>query len=267
MRDFDAVITRDGMVYHLAWANHLQTVAHFGIPENVSEWRQNYYEYDIHVPFTEGSGLQPRGIEEPPGAVVRSAQRLTEQLRNWHRGRGLRSIPEDWGDVVEHVYEVLGPKRTPKYLNGRGGVYFCGILEEVRDRRIHRLLGTARVVRLTGSSCVEQMWGQSRVDEMRDASSVGETRESAQIGRMFDRSQVGMTCMSSSVEEMRGDSRVLVMFGASRVLALFDSALCARACDSTVYTPDKKANKRAILSADKRWKAVKVIQEGKGVLA
>jgi hypothetical protein len=57
------------------------------------------------------------------------------------------------------------------------------------------------------------------------------------------------------------------MYGASRALALYDSALCARAYDGTIYTPDKKANKRAILSADKRWKAVKVIQAGKGVFA
>jgi hypothetical protein len=236
MRDFDAVITRDGAVYHLAWANHLQTIAHFKIPENVSEWRQNYYEYDIHAPFTEVVGLQPRGIEEPPEEVIRSAERLTGQLRNWHRGLDLRSIPEDWGDVVEHVYEVLGPKRTPKYLNGWGGVYFCGALEEVRDGHIRRLLGTARVARLAGASCVDQMWGQSRVDEMRDAARIGEMRESARVSRMLGRSQVGMMCNSSSVEEMRGESRVLVMFGASRALGLYDSARCARAYDSTVYT-------------------------------
>lgn len=266
MRDFDAVITQDGTVYHLAWGNHLQTVAHFGIPENKSEWRQNYFEYDIRAPFTEGLGLQTRGIDDPPERVVRSAERLTERLHNWHRGRDLRGIPEDWGDVVEHVYEVMG-LRAPKYLNGRGGVYFCGVLEEVRDERVHRLLGTARVRWLTDCACVEQMWGRSQVDEMRDASSVGETRESAQIGRMLGRSQVGMTCNSSSVEEMRDDSRVLIMYGASRVLALFDSAMCVRAYDSTVYTPRKKINKRAILSVDKRWKAVKVIQEGKGVFA
>lgn len=266
MRDFDAVITRDGAVYHLAWANHLQTIAHFGIPENKTEWRQNYFEYDIRAPFTEGLGLQARGVDDPSERVVRSAERLTERLHNWHRGRDLRGIPEDWGDVVEHVYEVLG-SRAPKYLNGRGGVYFCGVLEEVRDKTVHRLLGTARIRRLTGSACVEQMWGRSRVDEMRDASKVGEMRESAHVGRMLGRSQVGMTCNSSSVEEMCDDSRVLIMHGASRAQALFDSALCARACDRTVYTPNKKLRRREVLSAVEWWKMVKVIQEGEGVFA
>lgn len=80
MRDFDAVIARDGTVYHLAWANHLQTVAHFGIPENKSEWRQNYFEYDIRAPFTEGLGLQSRGIEDPPEPACLASDRSSAAL-------------------------------------------------------------------------------------------------------------------------------------------------------------------------------------------
>ena len=44
MRDFDAAITRDGTVYRLPWATHLEIIEHFGIPENSSQWRQNYFE-------------------------------------------------------------------------------------------------------------------------------------------------------------------------------------------------------------------------------
>lgn len=266
MREFEADITRDGTVCHLAWGSHMDAVRHFNIPENTSEWRQNYYEYDLRAPFTDNLGLQARGIEDPPEAVLRSAERLTEKLRNWHQGRDLRSIPEDWGDVVEHVYEVRGSK-TPKYLNGRGGVYFCEALEEVRDRHIHRLLGTARIVRLVGSASVGQMWGQSRVDEMRDASRVESTWQSAKIGKLFDRARIDMMCQSSSVEEMRDNAQILIMHGASRVLALYDKSLCARGYDGTVHTPDRKIKKRVVLAINDRWKTVRIIRQGEGVFA
>jgi len=266
MRDFDAVITRDGTVYHLPWRVHLDIVRHFGIPENVSPWRQNYFEYDIRAPFTEGKGLQSRGVEDPPEAVIAASERLTERLRNWHRGRGLRSIPEDWGDVVEHVYEIKGPN-TPKYLNGRGGVYFCGVVEEVRDEPIRRLLGTARIRLLAGSACVEQMWGRARVDEMRDRSQIGEMRESSQVGRMRDHSVIEMMCQSSCVEEMRDHAQVRIMYGASRVLAIFGAALCARGCDGVVFTADRRVKKRALLATNERWKKVKVLRKGESVFA
>lgn len=266
MREFEANITRDGTVYHLPWGSHLDTAEYFKIPENRLRWRQNYYEYDLRVPFTDNLGLQARGIEDPPEAVLRSAERLTEKLRNWHRGQDLRSIPEDWGDVVEHVYEVRG-SRTPKYLNGRGQVYFSGVLDEVGDEHIHRLLGSARIKRLAGSACVAQMWGQSRVDEMRDTARIESTWQSAQIGRMLDHAQIDMMCQSSVVEEMHDSSRILIMHGATRVLALHDQALCARGSDGAVFTANKKVRVRAILSAVERWKLVEVIQEGEGVFA
>ena len=36
-----------------------------------------------------------------------SAAKLTEDLCRWHVGRDMRTIPEDWGDVVEHVDPVF----------------------------------------------------------------------------------------------------------------------------------------------------------------
>ena len=266
MREFEANITRDGTVCHLAWGSHTDTADHFKIPENRLKWRQSYYEYDLRAPFTDNLGLQARGIEDPPEAVFRSAERLTERLRNWHRGRDLRSIPDDWGDVVEHVYEVRG-SRTPKYLNGRGGVYFSGVLDEVVEGRIHRLLGSAGIKRLAGTACVAQMWGQSRVDEMRDTARVESTWQSARIGKMFDHAQIDMTCQSSLVEEMHDSSRILIMHGATRVLALHDQALCARGADGMVLTADREVRAREILSAVERWKSVEVIGEGEGVFA
>ncbi len=265
MRDFDAIITRDGTVHHLPWGAHLDIIAHYKIRENVSVVRQNYWEYDIRAPFTDGIGLQARGVEEPPERVVRAAERLTERLRNWHGGRDLRSIPKDWGDAVEHVYEIRG-SRAPKYLNGRGGVYFTGVVKDLRESA-RRLIGTVRVGLMAGASSVDAMWGRARVDEMRDDSRVGEMRESAQVGRMRDRAAVEMICQSSLVEEMRGSSRVMIMHGSSRVLALYDSALCARGCDGVVSTPDRKVKNRAILSADDRWKKVKVVRAGESVFA
>lgn len=265
MRDLDAVITQDGTVYHLAWANHLQTIAHFKIPENVSEWRQNYYEYDIHAPFTDNLGLQARGIQDPPEAVVRSAERLTEQLRNWHRGLDFRSIPEDWGDVVEHVYETRGAK-TPKYLNGRGGVYFCGELEEVREGCIHRLLGSARIRRLAGHACVSQVWGNARIDEMADRAQVESTWQAARIGKMSGWSQIGMMCQSSSVGEMRDDARILILHGATRVEALFGRALCARGADGFVFTPDGTVG-RDVLATHEKWQDLRFVAEGEAVHA
>lgn len=266
MRDFDAVITRDGTVHHLPWGSHLDIIAHYGIRENVSLVRQNYWEYDIRTPFTDGIGLQARGVEEPPGRVVRAAERLTERLQNWHMGRDLRSIPKNWGDAVEHVYELRG-SRAPKYLNGRGGVYFTGVLKELRDGRVRRLIGTARVELMAGAGRVDAMWGSARVDEMRDDSSVGEMRESAQVGLMRDRAVVELICQSASVEEMRDSSRVMIMHGSSRVLALYGSALCARGCDGVVSTPDRRVRKRAVLSAHERWKKVKVVEAGESVFA
>jgi len=266
VREFEANITRDGTVFHLPWGSHLDTAEYFKIPENRLKWRQNYYEYDLRAPFTDNLGLQARGIEDPPGPVLRSAERLTEKLRNWHRGRDLRSIPEDWGDVVEHVYEVRGP-RTPKYLNGRGQVYFSGVLGEVRDEYIERLLGSAGIKRLAGSACVAQMWGQSRVDEMRDTARVESTWQSARVGRMLDHAQIDMMCQSSLVEQMHGSSRILIMHGATRVLALHDEALCARGSDGAVLTPNREVKAREILSAVEQWKSVEVINEGEGVFA
>jgi len=266
MRDFDAVITRDGTVYHLAWCNHQQTVAHFGIRENRSQWAQNYWESDIRAPFGEGLGLQARGIEEPPGPVVRNAEKLTERLHNWHRGRDLRGIPENWGDVVEHVFEIIGA-RAPKYLNGRGGVYFRGVLAEVRDQCVPRLLGTARIELLSGTARVDQMWGKSSIDEMRDTSSIGEMRESTRVERMFDRTVVGMMCNSSLVAEMHDTARIQIMYGASRVLALFDASLCGRGCDGTVFTTDPTLRQERTLSLDERWKAVEVVDAGTSVFA
>ena len=266
MREFEANITRDGTVCHLPWGSHTDTAEYFKIPENRLRWRQNYYEYDLRAPFTDNLGLQARGIEDPPEAVLRSAERLTEELGNWHRGRDLRNIPDGWGDVVEHVYEVRG-SRTPKYLNGRGGVYFSGVLDEVVEGRIHRLLGSAGIKRLAGTACVAQMWGQSRVDEMRDTARVESTWQSAQIGRMLDHAQIDMMCQSSLVEEMRGSSRILIMHGATRVLALYDQALCARGSDGAVFTANREIKARAILSAVEHWKSVEVIREGEGVLA
>jgi len=267
MQAFEAVITRDGSVHHVPWGSHLDVIERCGIPENNSMLRQNYWEYDLQAPFVGGyNGLQARGVETPPEGVVRAAERLAERLRQWHSGRALKTIPEEWGDMVEHVYQVMG-SRTPKYLNGRGGVYFRDCVEEVREGRVARLLGTARVGRLSGTASVGGMWGRARVDEMTDTSRIDMLYEAASVGRMLGNSEVQMMCQSSVVEEMRDSARVLIMHGASRVLALHDTALAARGCDGVVSTPFRKVRKRPLLNAHERWKKVVVVKDGASVFA
>ena len=267
MEAFDALITRDGSVYHVAWQTHTGIIAHFGIPENTSMVRQNYWEYDLRVPFSGTyNGLQARGIKEPPEVVVNAAERLTGMLRNWHHGRDLESIPPEWGDLVEHVYGVLG-EETPRFLNGRGGVFFRDTVEEMVDGTVRRLIGSARVRRLAGAARIDGMWGRARVEEMVGESRIGCIWEAGSVGRMRQRSVIEILCQSAVVEEMWDRARVMIMHGASRVLALHDSSLAARACDGVVCTPDPNANPCQLLSADERWKQVKAIEPGDAVLA
>ncbi|HEO71600.1 MAG TPA: hypothetical protein ENN80_10080 [Candidatus Hydrogenedentes bacterium] len=267
MQAFDAVITRDGTVHHVAWEAHTGIVARCGIPENTSIVRQNYWEYDLRVPFTGGyNGLQLRDVEEPPEAVVAAAEHLTERLCDWHRGRGLDAIPEDWGDVVEHVYGMMG-EETPKFLNGRGGVRFAGRLAELDSGTLCRLIGAARVGRLCGSARVEAVWASARVDEMADAARIGVVYEAGIVGVMRDAAAVEMLCQSAVVSEMHDRSRVMIMHGASRVLALHGSSAAARGCDGVVSTPDAEADARALLAEDARWREVSIIPAGTGVLA
>jgi len=267
MHAFDAVITRDGTVYHVPWGVHLDIISHYGIPENTSMVRQNYWEYDLRVPFAGGyGGLQLRDVEEPPEAVMAAAERLTGKLGNWHRGNALETIPDAWGDMVEHVYGMMGDE-TPEFLNGRGAVYFRGVVDEVGEGTVKRLVGGATVRRLSGAAVIEAMWARSRVDEMQDESRIGIAYEGASVGRMTGRSVIDTICQSTVVEEMRDSSRVMLMHGASRVLALHGRALAARGCDGVVCTPDKKVRKRALVKEHERWKKVKVVEEGASVFA
>lgn len=266
MQDFNAIITRDGRVLHLPWATHNDIVEHFQVPENTSLVRQNYWEYDIRVPFEDGGGLQARGIEEPPEAVVEAAEKLTRDLCMWHVGRNLRAVPEDWGDVVEHVYEVRG-KRTPKYLNGRGGVYFAGNVDRLSDVRIRRLLGRARIGRLEGGAVVEFMAGSARIDELGGEAVIRDMRKQASIGRMTGRSCVELLCESGVVEKMRDEARVMRMWGASRVLALEGRAAAGRGPDKTVYTADPQVDEEGLLASMEGFERVKVIGEGESVYA
>ena len=266
MREFEADIGRDGTVYHLAWEGHGPTARHYNLPENTSAHRQNFFEYDLRAPFIDNLGLQERGIEDPPEVVVQAAERLTHKLRNWHQGRDLRSIPKDWGDVVEHVYENRGT-RTPKYLNGRGGVYFTGELDEVTEGRINRLLGSAVIHRLAGNASIAQMWGRAHIEEMTDDACVESTWQAARIGTMSGRSQVNMMCQSSSVGEMRDESRVLIMHGATRIEAVYGRTFCVRGADGSVNTPDRTIEAERILSEHERWQSVQLITEGESVYA
>jgi len=266
MRDFNAIIMRDGRVLHIPWGTHTDIVEHYDIPENSSPLRQNYWEYDIMAPFVDGGGLQARGIEEPPEAVVRAAARLTENLCKWHRGRGLRSIPADWGDVVEHVYQVRG-RRAPRYLNGRGGVYFSGRVERLTDAHIARLTGTATIGILEGSSVVETMSGRACIEEAAGETLIKDARERARIGKMTGRARVEVLCQSAVVEEMRDSSQVVLMFGASRVLRLYDRAVCARGCDGVVFCAAEPPDKNALLASRERYRSVRVIENGEEVYA
>jgi hypothetical protein len=74
-------------------------------------------------------------------------------------------------------------------------------------------------------------------------------------------------CQSAVVEKMRDSTRVVMMFGASRVLALYDRASCGRGCDGTVFTADRRVNRRRPVSSCKRYKRVKVVPAGESVLA
>ncbi len=266
MQDFNAIITRDGSVLHLPWGTHNEIVEHFAVPGNTSLARQNYWEYDILPPFVDGGGLQARGIEEPPDVVLSAAANLTDSLCAWHSGRNLRAIPTEWGDVVEHVYQVRG-RRAPGYLNGRGGVYFSGIVKRLSDVHITRLIGSARIVRLDGTSVVDTMSGQARIDELCQHAVITDMRERAGIGKMSGRSCVETLCQSTVVAEMHDDARVIVMFGASRVLRLYGRASCGRACDGTVFTADSKVCKNALLASAERYKSVKIVREGESVFA
>lgn len=266
MQDFNAIITRGGKVLHLPWGSHSEIVAHFKVPENTSLVRQNYWEYDILTPFVDGGGLQARGVEEPPDAVMRAGANLTDDLCAWHSGRNLRSIPAEWSDVVEHVYQVRG-RRTPRYLNGAGGVYFSGSVERLCDVHIMRLMGSARIGRLEGHSVVESMSGRSRIDELGGETSVRDMRERASIGKMTGRSCVETLCQSTVVEEMYDSARVVFMFGAARVLGLHGRAVCGRACDGTVFTADEHVAKQGLLSSTDKYKCVKVVADGESVFA
>ena len=266
MQDFNGIITRDGRALHTPWGTHLEIVAHYQVPENTSLVRQNYWEYDILAPFVDGGGLQARGIEEPPDVVVSAAANLTDDLCKWHSGRNLKSIPAKWGDVVEHVYQVQG-RRTPKYLNGRGGVYFSASVDRLRDVRITRLIGSARIGCLDGSSVVESMSGRSRIDELAGDAVIKDMRERASIGKMTGRSRVETLCQSGVVEKMQDLTHVLLMFGAARVLGLYGRAVCGRACDGTVFTADERVDMQALLSSVDRYKCVKVVAEGESIFA
>lgn len=266
MQDFNAIITRDGRILHIPWGTHLEIIAHYQVPENTSLVRQNYWEYDILAPFVDGGGLQARGIEEPPDVVVHAAVNLTDDLCRWHSGRNLRAIPAEWGDVVEHIYQVRG-RRTPRYLNGRGGVYFSGSVERLSDVHIMRLIGGARIGRLEGSSVVESMSGHTRIDELGTDAVIKDMRERASIGKMTGRSCVEILCQSGVVEKMYDSARVTLMFGASRVLNLHDRALCGRGCDGVVFSADAEIDKQALLSSVDRYKCVKIIADGESIYA
>ena len=266
MQDFNAIITRDGGVLHLPWGSHSEIVAHFEVPDNTSLVRQNYWEYDILAPFVDGGGLQVRGVEEPPDVVVRAAAELTCDLCEWHSGRNLRSIPAEWSDVVEHIYQVHG-RRTPRYLNGVAGVYFSGSVEHLCDVHIMRLIGSARIGRLEGHSVVESMSGRSRIEELCGEARIKDMRERASIGKMSGRSCVETLCHSGLVEKMYDSARVVLMFGAARVLGLYGQAACGRACDGTVFTADEHVAMQGLLSSLDRYKRVKVVGEGESVFA
>ena len=267
MEAFDAVIMRDGTVHHLPWQTHTGIIAHWKIPENTSPVRQHYWEYDLRAPFSGGyNGLQPRGIEDPPEVVVRAAERLTEKLGNWHRGRDLETLPDEWGDLVEHVFGVLGDE-TPEFLNGRGGVFFTGVVEEMTEDALPRLIGAATVRRLSGDARIGAMWGRARVDAMSDDARIGCVYEAGSVGCMRDDAVIEILCQSAIADEMHDRSRVMIMHGASRVLALYDASVAARAADGVVYTPDRDADRRQLLAADKRWKRVEIVEPGAAVLA
>ena len=266
MQDFNAIIMRDGRVLHIAWGTHTDIVEHFNVPENTSRVRQNYWEYDILPPFVDGGGLQARGVEEPPEVVARAAERLTENLCNWHRGHALRSIPAEWGDVVEHIYQVRG-RRAPKYLNGRGGVYFSGRIERLADARITRLIGTATIGILDGRSVIETMSGRACVEEAAGGTLIQDARERARIGRMTGRARVEVLCQSAMVEEMHDSTQVVLMYGASRVMAIHGCAICGRACDGVVFCAAEPTDEAGLLASQERYRSVRVIQQGEQAYA
>lgn len=266
MQDFDAIITRDGRVLHIAWATHTDIVERCEVPENTSPLRQNYWEYDILPPFVDGGGLQARGIEEPPEVVVHAAAKLTEDLCNWHRGRSLRSIPADWGDVVEHVYQVRG-RRAPRYLSGRGAVYFSGHVKRLSDAHVMRLLGGATIGRLDGRSVVETISGRARIEEVAGDAVIKDMRERASIARMSGRARVEVLCQSGVVEEMHDSAQVVLMHGASRVMGLYGRALCGRASDGVVFSASQPADEKALLASSDRYREVKIIAEGESIYA
>ena len=266
MQDFNAIITRDGRVLHIAWAAHTEIVERCEVPENTSLVRRNYWEYDIRSAFVDGGGLQARGIEEPPEVVVRAAAKLTEDLCNWHQGRSLRTIPADWGDVVEHVYQVRG-HRAPRYLNGRGAVYFSGHVKRLSDAHVMRLLGSATIGRLEGRSVVETISGRARIEEVGGDTVIEDMRERASIGEMSGRARVETLCQSAVVEEMHDSSQVVLMFGASRVMGLYGQAVCGRACDGVVFSASEPADEEALLASSDRYKSVRIITEGESIYA
>lgn len=266
VQDFNAIILRSGDILHLPWGSHTQIVDHYGVPENTSTYRQNYWEYDILPPFVDGGGLQARGIEEPPEQVLATAARLTDDLCNWHAGRRLRSIPPDWSDVVEHIYQIRG-RRTPAYLNGRAGVYFSCNIDHLSDVRIVRLIGSARIGRLDGASVVASMSGQSHIEELAGDAVIQDVRERASIGKMTGRCRIEILCQSGIVQSMHDSSRVTLMHGASRILSLHDQATCARGCDGTVFTADLAADHRALLESESRYRSVQLIASGEPVYA
>ena len=257
---------RDGQVLHIAWGTHTDIVEHYRVPENTSLMRQNYWEYDIMAPFVDGGGLQARGVEDPPEVVVRAAERLTDNLCKWHSGCAFDSIPAEWGDVVEHVYQVHG-HRAPRTLNGRGGVFFSGHVERLCDAHVMRLLGSATMGRLDGRSVVETMSGNVRIEEAGGDSVIKDMRERASIARMTGRARVETLCQSAVVEEMHDSARVVLMFGASRVNALHDRAVCGRACDGIVFSPSEPADAKALLASVDCYKSLKIVAEGEGVYA
>lgn len=266
MQDFNAIITRDGRVLHIAWATHNDIIERYDVPENTSLVRQNYWEYDILPPFVDGGGLQARGIEEPPEGVVSAAAKLTEDLCNWHQGRGLRSIPAEWGDVVEHVYKVRG-HRAPKYLNGRGGVYFSGHVERLSDAHVMRILGSATIGRLEGRSVVETISGRARIEEAGGDTVIKDMRERASIARMTGRARVQTLCQSAVVEEMHDSTHVVLMFGASRVMGLYGRALCGRACDGVVFSASEPEDEKGLISSVDRYASVRITAEGECIYA
>jgi len=126
----------------------------------------------------------------------------------------------------------------------KNGIYYKGVISEIKDQKeivlcgnvLIKMLDNSTVTEMWGNSTVTEMWGNSTVTKMLDNSTVTEMWGNSTVTKMLDNSTVTEMWGNSTVTEMWGNSTVTEMLDNSTVTKMLDNSTVTKMLDNSTVT-------------------------------